>query len=303
MCHAWQIPVEQEELTSEELKGFIDSLPGVVGSDIAISFGGGEPLLKEGILDIVRLCAARGYRTIMPTNAFLIDKVMAKRVVDSGLEIIFISLDSLREETHDYLRGKKGVYNNLMKAIDYISEFKNETPRIQIGTLITDKNMEDLVGLARWACTDKRLFGINFQAVTTPFYTSEGAGWYLKDEYKELWPKDKTKLKKIIEELIGLKNEGYKIWNPVSQLKTFLNYYDNPENFIRTKQCHLGINSMGVGSRGDVFLCYLMEPVNNIRYFDLNHIWTNQRSINTREKIRQCKKNCQILINCWFEEE
>ncbi|MDD5552698.1 MAG: radical SAM protein [Candidatus Omnitrophica bacterium] len=303
MCHAWKISEEKEELTIKELKGLIDSLPDVFDSDIAISFGGGEPFLKEGILDIVSVCAGRGYRTIIPTNAFLIDRAMAKKIVDSGLEIIFISLDSLKEETHDYLRGKKGVYNNLMRAIDHISELKKETPRIQISTLITGKNLEDLIGLARWACTDKRLFGISFQAVTAPFYTPEGPAWYLKDEYRELWPKDKTRLKEIIEELIELKGQGLKIWNPVSQLRMFLSYYDNPECFIRKRECHLGRDSLGVGSCGDVFLCYLMEPINNIRDYNLKDIWNNQRAVTIRQRIKECKKNCQILVNCWFEEE
>jgi len=303
MCYAWKNPAESQELTTEEWKKFIGSFGGVLDSDISITFGGGEPLLKEGVLDIVRLCSEKKYETIMPTNGFLIDKKMAQEIVESGLNILYISMDSCRAEIHDYLRGTKGAYYNARKAIDYVAGYRKDNPRIQIGTLITDKNLDDLVKLAVWAGTDKKLFGITFQAIVTPFYSQENSAWYTKSEYLDLWPKDKKKLKSVIEELIKLKKRGFKIWNPEAQLRTFVNYYENPELFIKKGECHLGRNSLSIGSTGEVFLCFLMEPVNNIREFDFAEILQSDRAKNTKEQIKQCKKNCQILINCWFEEE
>jgi len=46
----------------------------------------------------------------MATNAFLIDREMAKKVSDSGLGTIVISLNSLDEQAHDDLKGIKGSY-------------------------------------------------------------------------------------------------------------------------------------------------------------------------------------------------
>ena len=122
MCYAWKNPAEPQELTKEEWKKFINSFEGILGSDIFVTFGGGEPLLKEGVLDIVRLCSEKKYKTIMPTNAFLIDKKMAQEIAKSGLSILYVSMDSCRAEVHDYLRGRQGAYYNAMKAIDYIAE-------------------------------------------------------------------------------------------------------------------------------------------------------------------------------------
>ena len=302
MCHAWKNSVDAEELTIEEWRGFINSLDGKFDADISISFGGGEALLKDGILDIVNLCSKKKYETVIPTNAFIIDREMAQKIVDSGLNMLYISLDSCNEETHDYLRGTKGTYYNAMRAIDYIAEFRKNAPRIQIGTVISDKNLDDLVRLAHWACTDKRLFGITFQAITTPFYTPEDAMWYTKDEYRDLWPKDINKVRKVIRQIIKLKEKGYKIWNPVSQLEVFIDYYENPERFIKKGACHLGYNYFGIGSHGDVFLCFMSEPINNIREYDFDEIWNSERAQQARQNIKQCERNCQILINCWFDD-
>ena len=109
MCNYWMSKQDPDELKPYHLYKFISSLKEFVGMPFEMNISGGEPLMKEGMLDLVGFIADQGFRFSMVTNGYLIDKSTAKRIADSGLSFLAISLDSLDENSHDFLRGKKGA--------------------------------------------------------------------------------------------------------------------------------------------------------------------------------------------------
>ncbi|NER32687.1 MAG: GTP 3',8-cyclase MoaA [Oscillatoria sp. SIO1A7] len=70
---------------------------------------GGEPLIRPGIVDLVRAIASTpGVRDLaITTNGFLLAPIAAE-LYDAGLRRINISLDSLNPDTFDLLAGTKG---------------------------------------------------------------------------------------------------------------------------------------------------------------------------------------------------
>ncbi|MBE9179453.1 GTP 3',8-cyclase MoaA [Oculatella sp. LEGE 06141] len=84
---------------------------------------GGEPLLRRGVVDIVRSIAncPETEDLSMTTNAFLLAG-MAHDLYDAGLRRINISLDSLEPETFDRMSGNRGrsrwqqVWNGIQTA-------------------------------------------------------------------------------------------------------------------------------------------------------------------------------------------
>jgi cyclic pyranopterin phosphate synthase len=70
---------------------------------------GGEPLLRPGVVDLVRAIASlpQTEDLAMTTNAFLLAG-MAQDLYDAGLRRINISLDSLNPETFDKIIGNRG---------------------------------------------------------------------------------------------------------------------------------------------------------------------------------------------------
>jgi GTP 3',8-cyclase len=70
---------------------------------------GGEPLLRPGVVEIVRAIAAmpQTQDLSMTTNAFMLAK-LAQPLYDAGLRRINISLDSLEPETFDKIIGNRG---------------------------------------------------------------------------------------------------------------------------------------------------------------------------------------------------
>jgi len=303
MCQIWKHTENTDKISIEEWKNFITTLKEFVGNNkMQLQFVGGEPLLKRGIFDLIKFAADKGFSTTMTSNGFIIDEAMAKDIADSRLNNIALSLDSHREEIHDYLRGVKGVYRNLMDAISYLDRHRDKLD-INIVTVIMQDNLDDLVELATRVNNDERLSGISFLSVAQPFFTPSENRWYENPEYSFLWPKDIKKVHSVIDELIYLKSNRYKISNPISQLKVFKAYFDKPDAFVKRTQCNLGYNSISVKCTGQIFLCFSVDPIGNIRDQHIKEIWFDKATEAIREKIRNCKENCKLMINCFFEDE
>ncbi|MBW4418366.1 MAG: GTP 3',8-cyclase MoaA [Myxacorys californica WJT36-NPBG1] len=86
---------------------------------------GGEPLIRPGVVDIVRAIASlpQTQDLSMTTNAFLLSS-MAQDLYNAGLRRINISLDSLEPETFDKIIGQRGrsrwqqVWNGIQAAYE-----------------------------------------------------------------------------------------------------------------------------------------------------------------------------------------
>src|SRR5690348_8507793 len=63
-----------------------------------VRFTGGEPLVRRGLVDIVRRTHAFGVETSLTTNALGLART-AQALADAGLDRVNVSLDSVRPET------------------------------------------------------------------------------------------------------------------------------------------------------------------------------------------------------------
>lgn len=99
---------QQDLLTHEELLTLVQRVFVPCGFT-RFRFTGGEPLLRPGVIDLVRSIAAlpQTQDLAMTTNAFLLAG-MAQDLYDAGLRRINISLDSLDPDIFDRIIGKRG---------------------------------------------------------------------------------------------------------------------------------------------------------------------------------------------------
>ncbi|MDD5560754.1 MAG: radical SAM protein [Candidatus Omnitrophica bacterium] len=303
MCKMWQRKNE-DELDYRHWLRFIDSFADFVNGKAQVQFVGGEPLLKKGILDLIKHADKRGLTTTMTTNSFLLNDDFFDRIMNSGLDTLVLSLDSLEKQTHDFLRGVDGVYERVMETINRFSRKRNNLMRLHIVTTIMHQNLDDISELAEWANQHDAIANISFQAITQPFFTPPDNEWYRKKEYSFLWPSDLEKVNFVLERLKDLKEKGYKITNPPGQFHVFKSYFEHPELFVKMFHCNLGYNSLSVNAEGKIFLCLSLEPIGNIRENkDIEEIWFSEKAEIVRNNIRNCKSNCKSMINCFFENE
>lgn len=104
-----------------------------------IDFVGGEPLLRQDLPEIIASVDKDYSTTTLFTNGwFLNDQVIELK--KSGLDGIYVSLDSADAKSHDKIRKKDGLYK---KAVSGISAAKQKGFSVGISTIMTRKAFYD----------------------------------------------------------------------------------------------------------------------------------------------------------------
>lgn len=105
--------------------------------------GGGEPLVKENIEEIMLNIKKLGFWADITTNGTLFTKDFIKKLVDAKWDHINFSLDG-DEKIHDYLRSHNGAFRKVVDNINYFNYYKNKTksdlPEIDIAMVLNRKN-------------------------------------------------------------------------------------------------------------------------------------------------------------------
>ena len=302
MCHMWKTEIPPNEITSDECIQFIQEAKDIVRGDKELIISGGEPLLKEGIYDIIRSGVEAGFKVIMPTNGYLINEEVARKLDAAGLNEIFISLDSNKAETHDFLRGKEGCFDTVMAGIEALHTYCAKL-RINHLSVLSEVNKESIIPLLETVEADNRRSGIYFQVIAKPFFTNAADEWWDEEEFSFLWPKNHEEINAVIDEIIRLKTEkNYTVHNNVKQLELFKRYFMSPRECARKSGCYLGDHVLNVDSTGNINLCCFDKPQGNIREDNIRTLWATEEIACTQEKMRTCRRNCHNTINCFFKE-
>jgi len=303
MCNKWQekIPKPDEVPSIEEWKNFIAAFRDLVDEGFEMDFGGGEALSLPGILDLVKFAKQKGFRTTLASNGYLINEEMAKRIADSGLDAVSLSLDSPYPELHDKMRGINGVHQRVIDALTNLTKYSPNT-RKGLCCIIMNENMNDLIKLAEFADKDRRVDWLYFMAVVQPNYSGPLDGEW-RDEYNYLWPKDITRLHTIIDELMKMRQNGSKVSNRLEHLRAYKAYFANPKKFVNRAKCIVGGAAISVNTYGFIQLCFFMDFIGNIRKDDIRKLWYSQNAEQVRRKVNECKANCHLLLNCCYVED
>ncbi|OGS19542.1 MAG: hypothetical protein A2219_02340 [Elusimicrobia bacterium RIFOXYA2_FULL_50_26] len=139
-----------KELSTEQLTAFIEDTASFMPN---ITLFGGEPLLHRGALDLIRTIKSKGMHCLVITNGSLIGR-FAPELVEAGLDELNISLDG-NEETHDAIRGMKGLFSTISGGISGINALKLERgirkPLINLQCTINKDNygnLEEMLNVA-----------------------------------------------------------------------------------------------------------------------------------------------------------
>ncbi len=302
MCEMWKSKDDPYQVTTKEWKNFISSLENVLDGPRELVFSGGEPLLRKDIFELIKFGSDRGFKTLMPSNGYLIDEDMAKRIADSRLKEMFISLDSLDEKTHDFLRGVEGAHKRAMNAFDNLHRFCPEL-RTGIIAVISGANYKGMPALVRWVEDNGFLSGIYCQVIAKPFFVPLNDDWHKEEAYGYLWPKDTVDVHSILDELIELRKSGYPLHNFPLQLEIYKAYFENPARRARKSTCYLGDYVINTDPSGNISLCCFMEPIGNIKKNNINELWYSEKATQARAKMHACDINCNNMVNCFFKEE
>lgn len=305
MCEKWKDDIKVKDKnsvpTTDQWKRFLVQLREITDGPFEVDFGGGEALMKEDLFELIKFASDLGFTTTIASNGFLINEALAKKISQSGLTKVILSLDSLDPDLHDSMRGVKGVHKRVINAIEYLDKQRHKDFIIGICSIIMGKTLSGIIDLYNWVHNDDRIKHILFMAVMQPNNTSLDLPWYKK--FTDLWPQDKVEINNIIDQLIEFRKKSYKISNPDYQLEAFRSYFNDPVNFVKKGRCNLD-KAVHVSAVGDIFLCFKWDILGNIKNdFDIREIWYSNEAEQTRKKIGECQDNCHYLLNCFFEKD
>ena len=103
------------ELDTSEAITFIESLANFKVP--VLLFSGGEPLVRKDFFELAEKAGNLGIRPTLSTNGTLIDRPAARRLKNTGVGYVGISLDGL-ESNHDSFRCQRGAFNKAVQGIE-----------------------------------------------------------------------------------------------------------------------------------------------------------------------------------------
>lgn len=273
-----------EELTTDEAKKMIGEIASA-GFKIMI-FSGGEPLMRPDIFELVSYAASIGLRPVFGTNGTLITEETAMKLKQSGAKAMGISLDSLKEDRHNFFRGKEDAFQMTLKGIE---NCKKAGLPFQIHTTIMDWNKKEVCDIIDFCVESGAIASYLF------FLIPVGRGKFLEKtslevmEYEELL---KTIMEKQKQVSIDIKPTC------APQFIRVARQMDVKTRF--TKGCLAGLTYCIIDPVGTVRPCaYMVEEAGNVREQPFDQIWKSSRLFKNL-RTRRYKGTCR---DCIYEKE
>jgi MoaA/NifB/PqqE/SkfB family radical SAM enzyme len=305
-CFRWTAKPDEHELTADQWKGVLAKLKAWLGP-FNLTFTGGEPFLRRDILDIFRFAADNGIVTGVVSNGSFIDRELGRKIVASGLDGLTLSLNSLVPEIHNKTRGTNSAFDEVMRAIDNLSD--REGMRLVLSTTILKENIPGLPDVIEFA-KSRGIYGVNFQpimpATTLPVFDKDGQTlkFSIGGPYRNLLNKNKENeaVDDVFARLLAMKERGYPILNSAQHLRQIAKYLKDPTTpEILEEVCKVGIRNLNIDPFGNVRLCSIMEIVGNVNQDSPADIWRSIEAATQRQNIRTCDKVCRLMF-CNYKE-
>lgn len=127
------------EFSTEEAFRLLDNIASYAKPIIILT--GGEPMAREDIWEIASHGTALGLRMVMAPCGVLMTEDTTRKIIDSGIKRISLSIDGADKETHDTFRGVDGAFDSVITAARLAKEGGLE---FQINTTVTKHNYKQL---------------------------------------------------------------------------------------------------------------------------------------------------------------
>ena len=281
MCNIWKNPSKSSEEFSPNL---LNKLPD--GLD-RINVTGGEPTLRNDLIDIVTILRKKAKKVDISTNGYFPDRLI--KIGEKYPDIAFrISAEGL-PKLNDRLRGLKDGFDRSLKSV--IGLKYSGVDDIGFGMVISDKNKDDLLNLYH-LCS---MMGIQFS--TSTLHNS----FYFNKFDNRIEKVDETvkELEKFIKELLNSKRKSSKLrikdWG-----RAYINYgmLKHIKGLARPIPCGAGTELFFLDPFGKILACngsrepWIMGDLNKTSF---NDIWNSDQAKKVRTNVKNCKRGCWMV--------
>jgi MoaA/NifB/PqqE/SkfB family radical SAM enzyme len=165
-------PIDSGYMDLEKFKNFASKMTGMRRVHL---FGLGEPFLNKRFFEYLEICHQQGVEASTTTHGMHLDESLARRLIDSGIEELAVSMDAPHSELFNRLR--KGadfavVCENVRRMVKLKDKMGAVAPDLLICCALSTENVDEMAGMVEMT----HFMGVNrivFSdlTVTTPEHT------------------------------------------------------------------------------------------------------------------------------------
>lgn len=252
-CYS-RAPWYPEELSTEEYRRIADEIADI--GVFRVALGGGEPLLREDVLEILSRLSRRGVETNLTTNGWRFEPDTASALVGAGLKRLYVSVDSSDGDQHDRFRRKPGSFVCATQAAAMAASADIE---VFFSTVLTRENYHQIGDIAALAAS-LGAAGVEFKR-----FRPAGNGVAFEGAYT---------LSPMQSEALPDKFRAIQRSSTVE-----LSLINGPEANIMSSEsegCACGVKSICIRPNGDVSPCaYSDIVIGNMKAACLKEIWVH----------------------------
>ncbi len=251
---------KEKRLKTPEFSGIKPRLP-------MLNITGGEPLLRKEFFDIVSHAHKLGFPWGMTSNGTLITKEVARKLKETGMGTIAISLDGTKEY-HDAFRRSKNAFERTAEGIRNLME--QGFQEVQVTTVVTKQNLPQLEEIFKTVC--------NLEADSWRLLAIEPIGRALENQNMALSLDEHRQMLRYIRDK---REEGYPVtYGCCHYLGLDFEHEVRDWYFL----CNAGVYTASIMANGDIGACLDIERrpetiQGNVLKNDFTDVWNNRFEI------------------------
>jgi radical SAM protein with 4Fe4S-binding SPASM domain len=290
-CYSDSGEKDSNELSNEEAKRVIREVADL-GAKIII-MDGGEPTLREDLVELVAYANDAGVRPVLGSNGMSLTDDLIIGLLEAGCMGIAISLDAADPGTHDNFRGLEDAWERTVQGAKNCARLGMP---FQIAPLMwrgSWDQLEDIVNLSK---------GIGANAMEIFDYVESGRGRG-QSEY-EL---NTEQRKQIVEQVLHWQSEEDMVYRVIALPQYWAEVERRiPEDVVMEKFtrscCAAGTRYITILPNGDVIPCMVLQTkLGNVRENNLEEIWYDSPILETlrnRELLKGRCGKCKYRVSC-----
>ncbi len=260
--------------------------------------GYSEMILNKDIFDIIKYSKVHGAYVKIDSNATLLNRDKSRRIIESGLDLISISIDGATKETYEKIRVPARfdvVINNLRNLVRLRNEMGNKL-QIHIAFVGQVKNIHELPEIIKLADN------IGVDQINSAFVTEYDIQKYKANKLDAVRLSD---LKKYYNKALELKKE-LKVSVNIGSIEYYIKKIEKNElNNLDDAHCYLPWYSAYITWDGEVLpCCYFYDAqlsFGNIFRTSFKEIWNGLDYKTFRKNLSQSRKG--LCLSCGYRDD
>jgi MoaA/NifB/PqqE/SkfB family radical SAM enzyme len=280
ICDFWKTPSDpSDELTVNQVRRIGEKLNRL--GTMVISLGGGEPLIRDDLYQVIGALNETNHFPILITNGWYVNETVAKDILRAGLQEISVSVDYADSAKHDAQRGCVGSWSRAINALELLNRYRpDRRNRVHMISVLMDDNLDDIEPLIQLS----RDLGVTY------FINLYSSGRGTKPS--------RTPDAKVTEKLRELKLK----YPEFVSLTSYVEQFDQAIAEGGIGNCQAGYLAFNIGSRGEVSRCIdtIDEPVGNILADEITYLRDRLRKAQAKGGCAQCWTSCRGFAECLY---